>query len=192
MRGSGEREAGQQRSVSANNGQCQKIIDNWRRRGLKICSRDLAPKSWQLAPVATSLSAQALRADWVTGMNCTHRCPGHCPRGLLPSPCWCARSGLCSLLAICRHCTVSCPGASAAPSTEQTPKPSMLQLLACACLACCLSCHPDLEPGALAAQKNWPFPPTNQASCGVAHAAFSIWVVKATASLGAHGSTRCG
>lgn len=57
VRGSGEREAGQQRSASAkqakNNGQLEVEGPQL----LKICSRDLAPKSRQLALSVTSLLA---------------------------------------------------------------------------------------------------------------------------------------
>lgn len=155
MRGSGEREAGQQRSVSANRAENNGQLGVEGPQLLKICSRDLAPKSRQLALVTTSLSAQAPRAEWVTGWTTS---PMSWTLSTLSpsSPCWCAHSGLCGLLSICLHCTVSCPGA---PIHRADPKPSMLQLQACADLPCCLSCPPDLEPDALAAQKYWRFPP---------------------------------
>lgn len=136
VRGSREREAGQQRSASAkqakNNGQLEVEGPQL----LKICSRDLAPKSRQLALSVTSLLAQVLRADWVTG--CT------------------TLTGVLDIVSFHPHAGVPTevsaafsPSASTAlslvrgpqqpPSTEQTPKPSMLQVQACACLACCLS-----------------------------------------------------
>lgn len=173
VRGSREREAGQQWSVSAKQAENNRQLEGEGRQLRKICSRDSAPKSWQLAPVTTSLLAQAPRVDWVTEMDRTHWCPGRCPHDLLPS--------IPMLVYLLRPLQLSlhlpplyCLGASAVPIHRADAQTLHAPASACACLACYLSCHPDLESGALTAQKYWSFPQTSQASCGVAHAAFSI------------------